>query len=53
MAPESPAWGLADDDISLPATFVVHAGGLIAWRHVGEGPPDRPTVKAILEALAR
>lgn len=47
------AWGIHDseNDISLPATFVIDTGGKIVYRYIGEKPPDRPQRDHILDAL--
>ena len=38
--------------ISRPATFVLDAEGVIRYRYVGDSPPDRPAVEAILDVIA-
>lgn len=47
-------WGVEDygKGISKPATFIVHPGGSISFRKIGEKPEDRPSAQAILDALA-
>lgn len=47
------AYGVAmkQDDIAIPATFVVLPDRRIAWSHVGETPSDRPTNEQLLEQL--
>ena len=47
------AWGThdADNDISLPATFVVDTEGMVVFRHVGKDQTDRPPQSSILDAL--
>lgn len=47
------AWGVHDpeNDISLPATFVVDAQGTIVFRYVGDSPPDRPLIEDIIGTL--
>ncbi|MFO0633057.1 MAG: peroxiredoxin family protein [Nannocystaceae bacterium] len=37
--------------IAIPSVFVLAQDGRIAWRHVGETVPDRPTPEAVLAAL--
>ncbi len=37
--------------ISRPATFVLDGKGVIRYRYVGDSPPDRPAVEAILDAI--
>jgi peroxiredoxin len=46
-------WGVEDyvNGISLPATFVVEAGGAISYRHVGEKPSDHPSIDELLAAV--
>ncbi len=48
-------WGVDDyeNGISLPATFVVEAGGEISYRRVGEKSSDHPTMDELLDALKR
>jgi peroxiredoxin len=51
-------YGLAHDDpeaehpVARPATFVIDAAGIVRYGHVGEHTRDRPTVDALLLALA-
>lgn len=47
------AWGVhdAENDIALPATFVVDAQGKVAFRYMGESPADRPLLERVMEAL--
>lgn len=39
------------EEIAIPSVFVVGPTGGIAWRHVGETVPDRPTPQAVVEAI--
>ena len=41
----------ADDEIALPATFVIARGGRLVYRYVGTSKSDRPPVSEILTAL--
>jgi peroxiredoxin len=49
------SWGVADhqNQISLPATFVVEPGGKISFRHVGEKPTDQPPIDEVVDAVKR
>ena len=42
---------MAIEELAIPSVFVVDRDGAIAWRHVGEYVPDRPTPDAVLAAL--
>ena len=42
---------MAREEIAIPSVFVITPAGTIAWRHVGETVPDRPTPQAVLEAI--
>ncbi|MCG8425638.1 MAG: peroxiredoxin family protein [Proteobacteria bacterium] len=46
-------YGVADEknEISLPALFVVDQGGAITWKYIGKGPPDRPLLPDVLNAV--
>jgi peroxiredoxin len=39
------------EELAIPAVFVVAPDGTIAWRHIGESVPDRPTPDAVLAAI--
>lgn len=39
------------ESMAIPSVFVVTEDGEIAWRHVGEYVPDRPTPDSVLEAI--
>lgn len=39
------------EELAIPSVFVIDRDGGIAWRHVGEYVPDRPTPDAVLAAL--
>jgi peroxiredoxin len=41
------------ESLAIPAVFVVTPDRKIAWRHVGENVPDRPTPQVVLEAVGR
>jgi len=47
------AWGVADPDneIAVPATFIVDVDGKIRYVHVGEDKTDRPVMKDVLDVL--
>lgn len=47
------SWGVhdAENDISLPATFVVDAQGMVVFRYVGEDKTDRPVLDDIMKTL--
>ena len=49
------AWGVFEEEhgYALAATFVIKAGGEIAYRYIGTGKTDRPDVDALLAVLAR
>ncbi len=43
-------------NIAKPATFVLDRDDVIRWKYVGQSPPDRPLLDAVLaeaEAAAR
>lgn len=40
------------EELAIPSVFVIDRDGAIAWRHIGEYVPDRPTPDAVLAALA-
>jgi thioredoxin-dependent peroxiredoxin len=42
---------MAREEIAIPSVFVIAPAGTIAWRHVGETVPDRPTPEAVLAAI--
>lgn len=42
---------MAVEELAIPSVFVVAPDGTIAWRHVGEYVPDRPTPEAVLAAI--
>lgn len=42
---------MAVEEIAIPSVFVIDREGGIAWRHIGEYVPDRPTPDAVLAAL--
>jgi peroxiredoxin Q/BCP len=42
---------MAREEIAIPSVFVIAPTGAIAWRHVGETVPDRPTPQSVLEAI--
>jgi len=42
---------MAREEIAIPSVFVIAPTGAIAWRHVGETVPDRPTPQKVLEAI--
>ena len=39
------------EEIAIPSVFVIAPAGTIAWRHIGETVPDRPTPEAVLAAI--
>ncbi|MEM6996629.1 MAG: peroxiredoxin family protein [Myxococcota bacterium] len=39
------------EGISLPATFVIGADGVVQLAYVGDAPRDRPKIKDLLAAL--
>ncbi len=41
-----------DNDISLPATIVIDAQGVVRWIYVGDSPRDRPSVDEVLAAVS-
>ena len=46
-------YNVADDqnEIAIPAVFVVNQLGVITWKYIGEGPPDRPPTAEIIAAV--
>ncbi len=38
--------------ISHPTTFLIDKKGFIRWKHMGQNPSDRPTVRFLLNVLA-
>jgi hypothetical protein len=42
---------MLDQEIAIPALFVVATDGRIVWRKVGETMVDRPTAEQILSLL--
>ncbi len=39
------------EELAIPSVFVIAKDGTIAWRHVGEYVPDRPTPEKVLGAI--
>jgi peroxiredoxin len=39
------------ESMAIPSVFVVTRNGEIAWHHIGEYVPDRPTGESVLEAV--
>jgi peroxiredoxin len=44
---------MAHEELAVPAVFVVRTDGTIAWRHVSEHTPDRPTNDTVLDVLEK
>ena len=42
---------MQDQELAIPAVFVVHRDGAIVWRYVGESMTDRPASERVLEVL--
>ena len=40
-----------DDTLQLGGDVVVDRDGIVAWRHEGQGPDDRPSVDRLLEVV--
>jgi peroxiredoxin len=44
---------MADQELAIPAVFIIDQRRTLVWSHVGETVPDRPTPDAVLDALDR
>ena len=40
-----------NQDMYLPATFLIDKKGILRWRYVGEKNSDRPSLDSIIEQL--
>jgi peroxiredoxin len=44
-------YNLLHDRLAAPSVFIIDTDGQIVWRHIGQGPQDRPPVQRILDNL--
>ena len=47
------SWGVEDleNEIAIPATFIVGADGKVRYSHIGADKADRPVMKEIMDVL--
>ena len=46
-------YNLLGDGLAAPATFVIDAGGVVRWSHIGSSISDRPTATKVIIELQR